>query len=74
MEQRWRADLVELAADRHEIDIQIDVEANTEGAPRKAMVDSEDADLAARAERLLTDHTRVWELFLDSPAVESLVD
>jgi hypothetical protein len=72
-EQRWRDDLAELAAEGHEIDIQIDVQS-AEGCARKTIVDADDADLAARAERLLTDRNRVWEQFCLSPEAEALAE
>lgn len=73
MEQRWRDDLAELAAEGHEVDIQIDVQS-AEGCARKTTVDADDADLAARAERLLTDRSRIWELFCSSPEAEALAE
>mgnify|MGYP001212158023 FL=1 len=73
MEQRWRDDLAELAAEGHEVDIQIDVQS-AEGCVRETTVDADDADLAARAERLLTDRNRIWERFCNSPEAEALAE
>mgnify|MGYP007079329733 FL=1 len=73
MEQRWRDDLAELAAEGHEVDIQIDVQS-AEGCVRETIVDADDADLAARAERLLTDRNRIWERFCSSPEAEALAE
>ena len=74
MERRWRDDLAELAAEGHEIDIQIDVQRKTSGCARETIVDADDADLVARAEELLTDPNRIWDLFCNSPEAKALVE
>lgn len=75
-EKTWREDLVELETAGHEIVVDIDVE-RASGCSRDMSVNVDGEDdfdtayaLEQKVERMLTDESRMWDLFCGSEAAE----
>lgn len=68
----WADDVAEFIAAGHDVEIDIDVQHNTEGSSRDFSVDISgpmtdgDFDLMERVERSLTDEATIWERFCES--------
>ena len=70
--ETWAADLADLAEAGHDVSIDIEIQRNASGCSRAVEVWCEDPDLLHRAESVLTDETRIWELFCRSEEARDL--
>lgn len=68
----WTADLAELIAAGHELEIDIDVQKDTGGYCHDLRIEADTFAMVERVESLLTDEPALWEQFCGSEEAASL--